>query len=231
MVTIATTTMPQQPLSTAKQGPLVQRYVLPPQEIETLSLERVRLLTPQLEGLPEGERLLIRRMVYACGDPSICPQVRIHPDAVAAGVEALRSAARIVTDVRMVEVGLDRQRMERLGSSAHCLIDDPTVAERARESELPRAVVAMRTLAPALADAIVVVGNAPTGLLALLDLIDEGIATPALIIGIPVGFVVAAESKDELTTRSCPFVTVLGHRGGSALAVAAANALLRLSAD
>lgn len=229
---IITMSIRRQPLNDSQPlaVSLVECYCLPPSDIEAASLAQVRALTPELEAMPEGERLVTRRMIYACGDPSIAAQIRIHPRAVAAGVTALRAGATVVTDVRMVEAGLDRTRLGRLGCAVACLIDDAEIAARARAAGLPRAVLAMRALQPALDGAVVVIGNAPTALLALLDLADAAEVRPAVIIGLPVGFVAAAESKDELVARPYPFITLVGRRGGSPLAAAAANALLRLAA-
>lgn len=207
---------------------LVARYVLPPAEIEALSLRRVRdALGPDAVG--DDARPVVERMVYASGDPGLASAIRVHPRAIADGVAALRRGCAIVTDVRMVEVALDRGRAERLGCAIRCAIDDPAVAAAARSRGQPRALVAMETLARELDGGIAVVGNAPTALLGLLDLVDAGAVRPALIVGTPVGFVAAAESKQELVARAVPFVTVEGTRGGSALAAAATNALLRLA--
>ena len=208
---------------------LVERYVLPPDEIERLSLQRVEAALGATNQWPDPERQVIQRMVYAAGDPTIAGLVRLHPRAVAAGLEALRRGQPIVVDVRMVEVGLNHTLGARLGCAIHCAIDAPAVAEAARARGLPRAVVAMRELSRVAHQGVVVIGNAPTALLSLLDLVDAGAVRPALIIGTPVGFVAAAESKAELVARTVPFITVEGTRGGSALAAAAANALLRLA--
>jgi precorrin-8X/cobalt-precorrin-8 methylmutase len=211
------------------RGRLVDRYALPPAEIEALSLSRVRAaLGP--DGAEAGAgRPLVERMVYAAGDPALAGAIRVHARAVAAGVAALRRGCAIVADVRMVEVALDRARAARLGCVVRCAIDDPAVAAAARVRCLPRALVAMEALAAELDGGVAVVGNAPTALLGLLDLVDGGKARPALIVGTPVGFVAAAEAKEELVARDVPFVTVVGTRGGSAVAAAATNALLRLA--
>ncbi len=213
-----------------EKGPtLVGRYVLPPEEIERLSLQRVEAALGASHRWPGPERLVIQRMVYAAGDPTIADLVRLHPRAVAAGLAALRSGQAIVVDVRMVEVALNRVFAARLGCAIHCAIDLPSTVAEARRQRLPRSVVAMRALARHAQDGVVVIGNAPTALLSLLDLVDAEQVRPALIIGTPVGFVAAAESKAELATRTLPFITVEGTRGGSALAAAATNALLQLA--
>lgn len=213
----------------ARQETLVERYVLPPQEIETLSLRRVEALVPCLGELPVAEREIVTRIVYGAGDPGLAPLVRFHRLAVEEGLSALRGGSPVVADVRMVEVALDRARLGSLGCELMCAIDAPEVVHEARELGIPRAVVAIRSLAQRLTGSVVVVGNAPTALLSLLDLVDAGVVLPSLIIGMPVGFVAASESKEELAARDVPFITIEGTRGGSAVAAAAANALLRLA--
>ena len=222
---------PGGPQSTSAQRSLVDRYALPPQQIEALSLQRVDEALGPRASWSHSERQVARRLVYAAGDAGLASRLRFSTDAVGSGIRALRQGAEIIVDVRMVEVALDQSRARKLGCSIVCRIDDPTVVQDARANQLPRAVSAMRALTVEHPDGIFVVGNAPTALLALLDLVDEGIARPALVIGMPVGFVAAAESKSELATRNVPFITIMGTRGGSAVAAAAANALLRLACD
>lgn len=210
---------------------LVQRYALPPDEIEPLSRRRLQAAVRLPEGLTPEQAEIAARIVYATADPSLATLVRFHPDAVAAGVAALRAGRPIIVDVKMVRAGLDRRHAGRLGCRILCAIDEPVVAQRARAAGLPRAVEAMRALAPRMDGAAVVIGNAPTALLAVLDLVDAGAATPAVIIGAPVGFVAAAEAKAELTARRVPYVTLEGARGGTPVAVAAVNTLLRFAGE
>lgn len=219
--------MKQETASTC--GDLVRRYALPPEEIEARSLALVdAALRERFTG--HDERFVAARMLYAAGDTSLAGQIRFSPAAVASGVAALRRGAPVVADVRMVTSGISAAQLDALGCRVYCAIDDESVAERARSARLPRAVEAMRALSDRLSGAVVVIGNAPTALLSLLDLVDAGVAEPALVVGMPVGFVAAAEAKQELMRRSLPYLTVEGTRGGSALAVAAVNALLRLAA-
>lgn len=208
---------------------LVHRYALPPDQIEALSLKRVAAQIGPTDHWTAGERAVGLRMVYAAGDAALAPLICFHPRAVSDGTLALSRGASIIVDVRMVEVALDHARARALGCDIVCRIDDPGVAIDAKRMGLPRSVLAMRTLAPRLAGAIVVIGNAPTALLSLLDLVDQGAARPVLVVGVPVGFVAATEAKAELAKRAVPFITVEGTRGGSALAAAAVNALLRLA--
>ncbi len=209
------------------RGSLVGRYALPPEEIEPLSLARIGLEIEGLGALGDAEREMMLRLVYAAGDPAIAGSVRIHPDAIECAVNALHAGRTIVTDVKMVRAGIDRRRTASLGCPVVCAIDAPEVVERAAAGGVPRAVEAMRYLATELDGGIAVIGNAPTALLSLLDLIDAGQVRPAVVVGMPVGFVAAAESKAELVKRDVPFITVEGPRGGSPLAVSAVNTLLR----
>ena len=206
---------------------LVQRYALAPDEIESLSMERLAARTAVPEGLSGPERELLLRLVYSTGDPALADAIRIDPRAIDAGVEALLAGRPIVADVKMVRAGIDRTRTARLGCRVVCAIDAPEVTERARASGLPRAVEAMRQLERELDGGVAVIGTAPTALLSVLDMVDSGRARPALIVGVPVGFVAAAEAKAELLRRDVPFITIEGTRGGAACAVTAVNTLLR----
>jgi precorrin-8X/cobalt-precorrin-8 methylmutase len=228
---------------------LLARYGLPPSEVEARSLALVEQLAgPALPTETNARRVAVM-MLYAAGDPGLAHQIRIQPRAVSEGVAALRGGSGIVTDVRMVAAAVERERLAGLGSEVVCALDQPDAERVAREAGLTRAAAAIELLTspsvgqaasvgqargPApmrrgLDDGVVVIGTAPTALLTLLDAVDQGRARPALIIGTPVGLVAASEAKDELIKRPIPYVTVLGTRGGSAMAAAALNALLRLA--
>ena len=207
---------------------LVQRYARLPDEIDRESLQMVQASLPKNLSLSPREHYVLCRIVRAEGDPGVATDVRFSPQAVELGLQALRSGAEIITDVRMVEMGISKSLLKRRGLLTRCLIDTPEVAARAQREGTTRSVASLRELAPYLNGAVVAVGNAPTALLALLDLVDAGEASPSLIIGMPVGFVACAESKDELTKRATPFISILGRRGGSSAAAATVNALLDL---
>lgn len=209
---------------------LVERYALPPAEIERRSLA---LVDAALAGrfANADERAVAGRVVYAAGDLALAESLRFQGNAVTAAIEALRSGCPVVVDVRMVAAALDRTRLGRLGGELVCAIDLPGVAELAREQSVTRAIAGMRLASDRLDGAVVAIGNAPTALLALLDLVDAGMVRPACVIGMPVGFVAAAESKAELLRREIPAIAVTGTRGGSPLAAAAVNALLRLALE
>ena len=210
---------------------LVAKYALLPDEIDRQSLVMVSdslAGSPALSGLDDSERYVLQRIVRAEGDPDIAPSVQFSPNAISAALDSLRQTRRVVTDVRMVQVGISRAALSRHNVDTACLIDAPEVAERARREGTTRSVAAVRELAPVINHSVVAIGNAPTALLALLDLIDAGQAAPAAVVGMPVGFVACPESKQELAARSIPHITILGRRGGSSAAAATINALLDL---
>ena len=208
---------------------LVKKYALLPEEIDQTSLRMVEASLPDNLALAADERYVVSRIVRAEGDPEIALAVRFSAGAVRSGIDALNRRAEVITDVRMVEAGISRELLQGRGVSTRCLIDAPQVADRARRERSTRSVATMRELAPDMNGAIVAVGNAPTALLALLDLVNDGEAMPSLIIGMPVGFVACSESKEELVKSRVPYISVLGRRGGSSAAAATVNALLVLA--
>jgi len=208
---------------------LLARYGRPPAEIEARSLAYVEAqLGARLPAEP-GARAVAARLVYAAGDLTLIDAIRIDSRAVEAAVAALRERCSVVVDVRMVGAGVDAGPLARLGCPLHVAVAAFDAAERARATGVTRTAAGIAALANAWPGGLVAIGNAPTALLALLDLLDSGGAPPAVIVGTPVGFVAAAEAKEELTRRAIPYVTVLGTRGGSALAAAALNALGHLA--
>ncbi len=209
-------------------GPLLRSLSLAPDAIEPLSIARIEAEAGALRWLGEERRMAVR-IAYAVGDSTVLADFDCSAGAVAAGVEALRKGAAIVTDVRMVAVGIDRARAAKLGVEIFTSIDVAEVAEVARARGITRSAQAILSLASRLDGAIVAIGNAPTALFALLDLVDAGLTKPALILGFPVGYVAAAESKEELVRRAIPYVTMRGRRGGTPMTVSAANTLLRLA--
>ena len=210
---------------------LVEKYALLPDDIDRESLKLVEASLPGSLSLSALERYVVSRIVRAEGDPEISLDVEFSDGAVELGIAALLAGAEVITDVRMVEMGISKALLSNLGTRTRCQIDSPQVAERARKESTTRSVAAMRELSPHLDGAVVAVGNAPTALLALLDLVGEVPAKPALVIGMPVGFVACAESKDELTRSTVPYITIKGRRGGSSAAAATVNALLTLAKE
>jgi precorrin-8X/cobalt-precorrin-8 methylmutase len=168
------------------------------------------------------------RMIHACGLVEVGKQIVFGAGLVKAARAALQAGAPILCDAEMVAHGITRARLPR-DNAVICTLHDPMVADIARELGTTRSAAALDMWADKIAGAVVAIGNAPTALLRLLELLDAGIPRPAAILGIPVGFVGAAESKDELmsNSRGVPYLVVRGRLGGSAMAAAAINALAR----
>ncbi len=168
---------------------------------------------------------IVRRMIHTTADFEYIQSIRFHPEAVARGISAIRSGKTIVTDTQMAAAGIRQGLLDEFGGRKTCLIGDPEVAAAARNTGETRARLAVDAAVEMMADGIYVVGNAPTALLRLIELIQNGQARPALVIGLPVGFVNAAESKALLLTVNQPYITNVGRKGGSAVAASVVNAL------
>ena len=218
------------PTSAPSAGRLLRQHGFPPRETEQLSTRRILERFGDRLPAAEPERSLVGRLVYTAGDADLIPNVRWADGAIEAAVEALRRGCPLVVDVRMVAAGLDRRTLSRLGLEPKIAIDAPEAAALAAREGITRSAAGILALGAQLDGAVVAIGNAPTALLALLDLAESGIARPAAILGFPVGFVAAAESKDELARSDLPYLTILGTRGGSPFATAAVNYLARLAA-
>lgn len=175
---------------------------------------------------------IVRRMIHATADFEFNGLTRFHPEAVSAGLEAIRGGANIVADVEMICVGLSKPRLSHFGVSTHHFIADDDVIAQAKAENSTRAVQAMRKAKRLglLDNSIVAVGNAPTALLEVVRMIREEGLKPALLVGMPVGFVSAAESKTETALLDgIPWIVTEGRKGGSTLVVAAIHALLALA--
>lgn len=180
-----------------------------------------------------GQWPVVRRMIHASADFELNGLTAFHPGAVEAGLAAiLRGGTPILADVEMIRVGLAADRLAYFGMPVHQFIQDPEVIERARLENTTKAVQAMRKAhrCGLLDGAVVAIGNAPTALLEVVRLMRQEGVRPALVVGMPVGFVSAAESKDRLAELDqVPWIVVRGRKGGSTLVVAALHALLALA--
>jgi len=173
---------------------------------------------------------IIQRVVHATGDFSFAHTLTFHEQAIQAGLASIRSGRNILIDVNMGASGISRAKLQHFGGEVVCRIGDTAVVQRARSRGLTRSEAAFE-LATEDNIGIVAVGNAPTALLAAMRLIEEGTLKPDLVIGAPVGFVNAQESKEILSAKSYPFIAALGRKGGTPVAVAIINALLRLAEE
>lgn len=200
-------------------------YIRDGQEIYRQSFATIRA-EADLSRLPSDLEKLAVRVIHACGMVDVVDQLRFSDGAGAAGRTALASGAPVLCDARMVAEGITRARLPA-DNKVICTLGDASVPSLARESGNTRSAAALELWRPHLAGSVVVIGNAPTALFYLLEMLDAGAPRPALILGFPVGFVGAAESKAMLAadSRGVPYVIVEGRRGGSAMAAAAVNAL------
>jgi precorrin-8X/cobalt-precorrin-8 methylmutase len=181
-----------------------------------------------VDNYPGDEFAVMRRVIHATGDFGFADNLRFHPRAIAAGIAAIRAGKNVLTDVNMAAAGISRSYLREFGGQVICRVGEPEVAAEASRLGLTRSETAL-TQAAGDNVGIVAIGNAPTALLALMKLIEAGIIRPDLVVGVPVGFVNAAESKELLSQKNYPFITALGRKGGSPVAVAIVNALLRLA--
>jgi precorrin-8X/cobalt-precorrin-8 methylmutase len=200
-------------------------YVRDGQAIYQQSFAPIRAEADLSRIPPDLEKLAVR-VIHACGMVDIVDDLRFSAGAGAAGREALANGAPILCDARMVAEGITRARLPA-ANPVRCTLGEPAVPQLARELGNTRSAAALELWRPHLAGSVVAIGNAPTALFYLLEMLDAGAPRPALILGFPVGFVGAAESKAMLAadSRGVPYVIVAGRRGGSAMAAAAVNAL------
>jgi precorrin-8X/cobalt-precorrin-8 methylmutase len=205
-----------------------------PEEIEA---ESFRIIDREagLHPWSPVEWPIVRRAIHTSADFEYARSLFFSPSAVARGVAALRSGRGIVTDTTMALSGISKERLARFGISASCFVADPDVAREAREQGITRSILAMRKGAGDRENGIFVIGNAPTALFELLRLVREEGLQPDLVIGLPVGFVGAAESKERLLLEGeefdLPFITNRGRKGGSNVAASVVNALLILAEE
>ncbi len=171
---------------------------------------------------------VMRRVIHATGDFGFAASLLFHDDSIDAGIAAIRGGKDIYVDVSMAASGISSSIVARFGGTVQCHINDDDVVERARREGKTRSETALEKIADSEVG-IIAVGNAPTALIGALELIDSGRIRPDLVIGVPVGFVNAEESKDILAVQSFPFITNRGRKGGTPVAVAIVNALLRLA--
>lgn len=205
---------------------------LRPEEIEA---ESFRIIDAEVgpHDWPAAEWSIVRRAIHTSADFDYTRSMVISPDAVDRGINALRAGRGIVTDTTMALAGINKGLLERFGIPVSCFVADPEVSAEASRLGMTRSILAMRKAANDSGNGIFVIGNAPTALFELMRLVREEGLTPDLVVGVPVGFVGAEESKEELLREASgqriPFITNRGRKGGSNVAAAVVNALLRLA--
>ena len=200
-------------------------YIRDPAEIYRQSFAEISG-DEKLEQLPQDLRDVAIRVIHACGMPDIVDDLRFSAKSVTSGRRAIRRGAALYCDVESVRSGIMKRLLPET-TDIHCRISSPDTETHARTTKTTRAAAQVDLWGERLTGSIVVIGNAPTMLFRLLEAIDEGLSPPALVVAFPVGFVGAAESKAELFTnpRDMELITLLGKRGGSAMAAAAMNAV------
>ncbi len=198
-----------------------------PMDIEKRSFE---IITEELENrnikiAPENE-LVVKRVIHTSADFDYAENLAFSEGAVARGIEALRSGCDIVTDTQMAKSGINKTILSSLGGEVHCFMSDEDVAAEAKQRGITRAIVSMEKAVSLKKTLIFAIGNAPTALIRLHELISEKKISPALVIGVPVGFVNIIESKELIMTADIPYIVAKGRKGGSNVAAAICNAML-----
>jgi len=207
---------------------LGKEALLLPEEIEKASMAIIAREAGE-HGFSTERWAVVSRMIHTSADFEYLHSVRFHPRAVESGISALLMGRSVITDTNMVLAGLRKKDLDGLGCPFRCYIDDPEAIKLAARKGSTRAEAAVDRALPDMEQGIYVVGNAPTALLRLINLLGQGRAAPALIVGLPVGFVNAVESKDLLAGLDVPFITNKGRKGGSNVAAAVVNSLIILA--
>lgn len=199
-----------------------------PKEIEAQSF---KLIDSFLRGykMPPSQRIITQRVIHASAEPNYAKDLLFHPKAINAALKAIKLGRDIIVDSNMVKAGINKKLLSQFGSKIICRINDKNVIRESLKLNLTRAMLSMRISSKLINDSIVAIGNAPTALFEVCDLVKNGKTKPALIIGLPVGFVGAVESKKELLSLKVPYITNRVTKGGSAVAVAIVNALLKIA--
>jgi len=201
-----------------------------PDEIEKLSFQIIEREIGA-HNLEAEQWSIVRRMIHTSADFEYKDMVRFHPDAIKSGLDAIRSGKKVITDTNMARVGIRKKELDVFGAATLCYMNDPMIHRAAKTADVTRARVAVDMAVGEMEGGIYVVGNAPTALMRLTELVKEKKARPALIIGLPVGFVNAAESKAALMELDYPDISNVGRKGGSNVAASVVNALAIMASE
>ena len=197
-----------------------------PMDIEARSFAIITELLGDRQLDPENE-LVIKRAIHTSADFDYADNLVFSAHAVQVGIDALKNGCDIVTDTQMAKAGINKTILASLGGEVHCFMADPDVAEEAKSRGVTRALVSMEKAAKLEKPCIFAIGNAPTALISIEHLMEEGKLSPALIVGVPVGFVNVVESKELIIKQNlAPYIIARGRKGGSNIAAAICNAML-----
>lgn len=200
--------------------------IVKPMDIEKRSFEIITELLGDTP-IPKENELVVKRVIHTSADFDYAKNLVFSQDAVAKGIEALKNGCDIVTDTQMARAGINKTILGKLGGQVHCFMSDPDVAADAKERGITRAIVSMERAAALPKPCIFAIGNAPTALISIKEQMEKGQLHPALIIGVPVGFVNVVESKELIIESGlAPYIVARGRKGGSNVAAAICNALL-----
>jgi precorrin-8X/cobalt-precorrin-8 methylmutase len=199
--------------------------IIKPEDIEKRSFE---IITEILGGreFPPMHGPIIKRVIHTTADFDYADTLNISELAVEKGIEAIKSGCNIVTDTKMASVGINKKTLSKFGGQVVCFMDDEAIAVEAKEKSVTRASLCMEKAANNANNRVYVVGNAPTALIRLYELVKENVISPALVVGVPVGFVNVVESKELFKTLNIPYIITEGRKGGSNIGAAIINALL-----
>jgi len=195
-----------------------------PNAIEQRSMEIIESELSQ--DIPEENKAVVKRVIHCTADFDYAENLTFSDGAVRKALAALHEGCDIVTDTNMAKAGINKAAAAKLGCEIHCYMSEPDIAEIAKERGCTRAVASMEKAAQLQRPLIFAIGNAPTALLRLRELIDEGKVKPKLVIGVPVGFVNIIESKEAIMGADVPYIVAKGRKGGSNVAAAIVNALM-----
>ncbi len=202
-------------------------YIRKPMDIEARSFEIIgEELGEKIEKFSEREKPIVKRVVHTTADFEYADLIEFENYAIESAMEALRNGCRIYCDTKMILNGLSKKTLEKFGCSAYSLVSDAKVAEEAKKREVTRSIVGIEKALEDPDTKIFLIGNAPTALFTLLERVDKENLKPALVVGVPVGFVGAAESKEELAKFDIPYIRIKGRKGGSTVAVSILHGIL-----
>lgn len=199
-----------------------------PKDIESRSFQ---IVDKYVRGakLPRFQKEVVKRVLHATSDLNYAKDLLFSKGAILGGLKAIRQGRDIIVDAEMVKAGINKRILNCFGGRVVCMINNKDVIRKSAELKITRAILAMRKSAKLIDKAIVAIGNAPTALFEVCDLVEDKSVKPALIIGVPVGFVGAKEAKKKLRSLNIPYITNQSRKGGSSIAIAIINALLKIA--